>query len=55
MRCLRKSGLDRRHMAEAALVIRDVMSREEQKVHVERHRFVELSTRIHGTLSQRQL
>ena len=26
----------------------------EQKVHVERHRFVEFSTRNHGTLSQRQ-
>ena len=30
MRCLRKSGLDRRHMAEAALAMRDVMSREEK-------------------------
>ena len=30
MRCLRKSGFDRRHMAEAALAIRDVMSREEE-------------------------
>ena len=30
MRCLRKSGLDRRHMAEAALAMRDVMSREEE-------------------------
>ena len=30
MRCLRKSGLDRRHMADAALAMRDVMSREEE-------------------------
>ena len=30
MRCLRKSGLDRRHMAEAALTMRDVISREEE-------------------------
>ena len=30
MRCLRKSELDRRHMAEAALAMRDVMSREEE-------------------------
>ena len=31
MRCLRNSGLDRRHMAaEAALAMRDVMSREEE-------------------------
>ena len=30
MRCLRKSGFDRRHMAEAAPGIRDVMSREEE-------------------------
>ena len=30
MRCLRKSGLDRRHMAEAAMEMRDEMSREEE-------------------------
>ena len=30
MRCLRKSGLDGRHMAEAALAMRDVMSRKEE-------------------------
>ena len=30
MRCWRNSGLDRRHMAEAALAMRDVMSREEE-------------------------
>ena len=30
MRCLRKSGLDRRHMAEAVLTMRDVMSQEEE-------------------------
>ena len=29
-RCLRKSGFDRRHMAEAALAMRDGMSREEE-------------------------
>ena len=30
MRCWRNSGLDRRHMSEAALAMRDVMSREEE-------------------------
>ena len=30
MLCLRKSGFDRRYMAEAALAMRDVMSREEE-------------------------
>ena len=30
MRCLRKSRFDSRHMAEAALAMRDVMSREEE-------------------------
>ena len=30
MRCWRNSGLDRRHLAEAALAMRDVMSREEE-------------------------
>ena len=30
MRCLQKSGLDRRHMAEAALAMRDVLSRDEE-------------------------
>ena len=30
MRCLRKRGFDRRLMAEAALAMRDVMSREEE-------------------------
>ena len=30
MRCLRKSGFDGRHMAEAALAMRNVMSREEE-------------------------
>ena len=30
MRCLRKSGLDRRHLTEAALAMRYVMSREEE-------------------------
>ena len=30
MQCLRKSGLDKRHMAETALTMRDVMSREEE-------------------------
>ena len=37
MRCLRKSGLDRRHMAEAALAMRDVMSREEEPSFVIKH------------------
>ena len=30
MRCLRKSGFDRRHMTEAALSMQDVMSREQE-------------------------
>ena len=30
MRCLRNSGFDRRYMAEAALAMRDVMSREDE-------------------------
>ena len=30
MRCLRKSGFDRRHMAEAAFAMRDVMAGEEE-------------------------
>ena len=30
MRCLRNSGLDRRHVAEAALAMQNVMSREEE-------------------------
>ena len=30
MRCLRNSGYDRRHMAEADLAMRDVMSREKE-------------------------
>ena len=30
MRCLRNSGFDRRYMAEAALTMRDVMSREDE-------------------------
>ena len=30
MRCLRKSGFDRRHIAETALAMRDVMSPEEE-------------------------
>ena len=30
MQCLRKSGFDRRHMAEAVLAMRDVMTREEE-------------------------
>ena len=30
MRVLRKTGCDRRHMAEAALAMRDVLSREDE-------------------------
>ena len=30
MRCLRNSGFDRRHVADAALAMRDVRSREEE-------------------------
>ena len=37
MRCLRKSGFDRRHMAEAALAMRYLMSREEEPSFVIRY------------------
>ena len=45
MRCLRNTGFDRRHMAEAALAMRDVMSREEEPSFVIRDpRYVKEST-----------
>ena len=45
MRCLGKSGFDRRHMAEAAGAMRDVVSREEEPSFVIRDpRYVNEST-----------
>ena len=56
MRCLRKSGLDRRHMAEVALAMRDVMSREEEPSFVIKDpRYVKESTHTTSLLQKTKL